>query len=146
MEAVWELIGDPRRHPEWWPPVVGVKGDDFEVGDVHTQWWRVAGRTVEYPRIIERREELRELAWRCPTIGTHCRWSLTEARGGTFLEMTMHIEPTTVAYRLFDVTAAPFYLRRWVDEALDGLERALGESTSKGSRRIAVPLRRTRGG
>lgn len=128
VEAVWGLIGDPRKYPDWWPPIVGVSGDDFEVGAVHRQQWRVLGRTVEYSRIIERRDELRELEWRCPTIGTYCRWPLTPAEGGTFIEMHMGVEPLAPRYRVLDsAVMGPFYLRRWIDQALEGLRQALSQ-------------------
>ncbi len=125
VPEVWDLVSDPRKHPDWWPPIVGVWGDDFPVGDVYRERWRFMGREVDYSRVIERRDEFRHLRWRCPTVGTYCEWSLTEAQGGTFLEMTMGIRPTAAAYRLFDLTAGPFCVRRWVDQALDGLRTAL---------------------
>ena len=125
IHEVWSLVSDPRKHPDWWPPIVGVWGDDFEVGDFYRERWRFMGRELDYDRVIERREEFRRLRWRCPTVGTYCEWSLTEGQGGTFLEMTMGIKPTATAYRLFDLTAGPFYVRRWVDQALDGLGTAL---------------------
>ncbi len=24
VEAIWELVGDPRRHPEWWPKIIEI--------------------------------------------------------------------------------------------------------------------------
>ena len=104
---------------------MGVWGDDFQVGDVYGERWRFMGREVDYTRVIERREELRQLSWRCPTVGTYSAWSLTAGQGGTFLEMTMGIRPTAAAYRLFDLAAGSFCVRRWVDQALDGLRAAL---------------------
>jgi uncharacterized protein YndB with AHSA1/START domain len=29
---VWELVGDPRRHPEWWARVIEVRGERFDEG------------------------------------------------------------------------------------------------------------------
>jgi uncharacterized protein YndB with AHSA1/START domain len=37
IERVWELVGNPARHPEWWPRVVEVRGDRFQAGDVYVQ-------------------------------------------------------------------------------------------------------------
>jgi uncharacterized protein YndB with AHSA1/START domain len=33
LDEVWALIGSPRRYPEWWPRVVEVRGERFEMGD-----------------------------------------------------------------------------------------------------------------
>jgi hypothetical protein len=30
--SVWELVGQPNRHPEWWPEVVEVQGKRFGRG------------------------------------------------------------------------------------------------------------------
>ena len=34
---IWELVGDPRHHPEWWPRVVEVRGERFDEGDNYAQ-------------------------------------------------------------------------------------------------------------
>src|SRR5215210_4160042 len=31
-ETVWELVGDPNRHPEWWPEMIEVECTDLEEG------------------------------------------------------------------------------------------------------------------
>ena len=69
LEDVWALVGNPATYPEWWPVAVEIRGDTFEVGDVYTQVVGIAGRRPEYSRIIDRREELKELSWHCPTTG-----------------------------------------------------------------------------
>jgi hypothetical protein len=58
--------------------------DAPEVGDVYTQVVGIAGRRLEYSRIIDRREEFKELRWHCPTTGGFQHWLLTDAHGGTF--------------------------------------------------------------
>src|SRR5918998_3185448 len=35
--AVWELVGDPRRYPEWLPRVSEIQGESFEEGAEHVQ-------------------------------------------------------------------------------------------------------------
>ena len=67
LEDVWALAGNPATYPDWWPVAVEIRGERFEVGDLFTQVVGVAGRRLEYSRIIERREELKALNWRCPT-------------------------------------------------------------------------------
>ena len=71
----------------------GDSGQTFEVGDAFTQVVEIAGRRLEYSRVIDGRDELKELSWRCPTTGGFQRWLLTEAQGGTFVDMEMGIDP-----------------------------------------------------
>ena len=32
VSTVWELVGDPRRYPEWFPRVFEIQGQRFEEG------------------------------------------------------------------------------------------------------------------
>jgi Polyketide cyclase / dehydrase and lipid transport len=93
LEDVWALVGNPATYPEWWPAAVEIRGESFDVGDVYTQVVGIAGRRPEYSRIIDRRDELKELRWSCPTTGGFQRWLLTDAQGGTFVDMEMGINP-----------------------------------------------------
>ena len=102
-----------------------IRGETFEVGDVYTQVLPVAGRRPEYIRVIDRRDELRELKWSCPTTGGFQRWLLTEAQGGTFVDMEMGIHAPTRRYRLFDKTVGRWFIKRWAEQAIDGLRRTL---------------------
>ena len=47
VERVWELIGDVRRHPEWWPRVEEVEADILEEGATYRQVTKSPGKTVE---------------------------------------------------------------------------------------------------
>ena len=29
VETLWELVGDVRRHPEWWPRIIDVRDLGF---------------------------------------------------------------------------------------------------------------------
>src|SRR4051794_27101643 len=42
LERLWRLVGDPSRHPEWWPRVMEVKGGSFAEGDTYRQVTAVA--------------------------------------------------------------------------------------------------------
>ena len=101
-----------------------IRGERFEVGDVYTQVVGVAGRP-EYSRVIDRRDELKELRWSCPTTGGFQRWLLTDAQGGTFVDMEMGIDAPTFRYGLFDKTVGRWFIKRWAEQALDGLRRSL---------------------
>src|SRR5919106_1368492 len=101
LEDVWALVGNPATYPEWWPVAVEIRGEKFEVGDPFTQVVGVAGRRLEYSRIIERREELKELKWPSPTRGGFKLWLLREPQGGTFGDMERGIDPPALRYGLF---------------------------------------------
>ena len=125
LADVWALVGNPATYPAWWPVAVEIRGEKFEVGDPFTQVLAVAGRRLEYSRIIERREELRELSWHCPTTGGFQHWLLTEAQGGTFVDMEMGMDPPAFRYGFFDKTVGRWVIKRWAEQAVTGLRRTL---------------------
>jgi Polyketide cyclase / dehydrase and lipid transport len=126
LEDVWALVGNPATYPEWWPVAVEIRGETFEVGDVYTQVVGIAGRRREYSRIIDRREEFKELRWHCPTTGGFQHWLLTDARGGTFVDMEMGIkDPEDARFGLFDKTVGRWFIKRWAAQAIDGLRATL---------------------
>src|SRR5205814_1566609 len=78
---VWELVGDPQRHPEWWPRVIEVRGEQFDEGSNFAQVTRSPTGRIETFMRVERLEELREIRMRCTQTGTYARWLLTRAQG-----------------------------------------------------------------
>ena len=128
LEDVWALVGNPATYPDWWPVAVEIRGKTFEVGDVYHQVVGIAGRP-EYSRIIDRRDELKELRWHCPTTGGYQHWLLTDAQGGTFVDMEMGIkDPESSRFALFDKTVGRWFIKRWAEQAIDGLRRTLTSS------------------
>ncbi len=130
LDDVWALVGNPATYPEWWPVAVEIRGQTFEVGDAFTQVMEIAGRRLEYSRVIDGREELKELSWHCPTTGGFQHWLLTDAQGGTFVDMEMGIHPPTLRYRLFNRTVGRRFIKQWADDAIDGLRRALTSTSN----------------
>jgi len=129
LDEVWALVGNPATYPQWWPVAVEIHGETFEVGDVYTQVVApFAGKRLEYTRIIDRRDELKELQWSCPTSGGFQRWLLTPAQGGTFVDMEMGLHPPALRYRLFDKSVGRFFIKRWADQAIDGLRHTLASA------------------
>lgn len=119
---VWDLLGDPRRHPEWWPRVVEVRGERFDEGSNYAQVTRdPTGQSETFWR-VERLEDLREIQMRCTQTGTYARWLLTEAQGNTFVDVEFGMDPTRVRYRIFDLTLGKPYFRRWLEQSLAALE------------------------
>jgi len=124
LDVVWDLVGSPRRYPEWWPRVVEVRGERFEEGDEYPQVTRTVGGSTETSFLLERRDELHAIRMRCALTGMYAEWSLAPAQGGTFVELEMGMLPDRLAYRAFDMTLGKGYFRRWSRQSLDGLRTA----------------------
>jgi hypothetical protein len=57
------------------------------------------------------------------------RWVLTDAQGGTFVDMEMGInKPPGLRYGLFDKTLGRWVIKRWAEQAVDGLRETLTSS------------------
>jgi uncharacterized protein YndB with AHSA1/START domain len=119
VERVWELIGDVNRHPEWWPRVEEVQCELLESGCTYRQVTKTPGKTIETTISIERLDDCHELRVRCLDTGTYARFLLAGAQDGTFVDAELGIEPHGPA-RL----VARIYVRRWLEQSLDGLKRA----------------------
>ena len=131
LDEVWALVGNPATYPQWWPVAVEIRGETFEVGDAYTQvLGKFAGRRLEYTRIIDRRDELKELSWSCPTTGGFQHWLLIAAEGGTFVDMEMGLHPPALRYRLFDKSVGRWFIKRWAEQAIDGLRQTLPSARS----------------
>jgi uncharacterized protein YndB with AHSA1/START domain len=126
VEAVWSLVGDPSRYPEWWPRVIEVRGERFEQGDEYVQITRDPGRNVKSNFLIEQARDLREIRMSCQLTGTYAHWFLTPAQGGTFVELDMGMEPKRFGFRLFDLAMGKRYFRKWSQQSLDSLRDAAG--------------------
>jgi uncharacterized protein YndB with AHSA1/START domain len=127
VEAVWELVGDPRRHPEWFPRVVEVNGLRFEEGEEYVQVTRDPfGGTERTEFLIERLENLREIRFACQKTGMYAQWLLTDAQDGTFVDVEMGMQPKGVGNRLFDAAAGRRYFTRWLDQSIDALQHVAG--------------------
>lgn len=124
--SVWELVGHPNRHPEWWPEIVEVQGKQFGHGCSYCQVAREGDGVTESEFTIERLEELKELVVRCAETGMYMRWLLTAAQEGTFVDAEFRIdaESATTPDPEFDPVASKDQLRRWLHSSLDGLAGA----------------------
>ena len=123
IERVWELIGDVNRHPEWWPRVEEVQCDLLEEGCTYRQVTERPGKTVETTISIEALEDCHELSLRCLDTGMYARFLLTPAQDGTFVDGELGVEPENFIERL----ATPVFVRRWISQSLEGLQRAAGQ-------------------
>jgi ribosome-associated toxin RatA of RatAB toxin-antitoxin module len=119
---VWDLVGDPRRHPEWWPRVVEVRGEQFDEGSNYAQVTRDPTGRSETIMALERLEDLREIHMRCTQTGMYAHWLLTEAQGNTFVDVEFGMDPMGFGNRVFDATLGKLYFRRWLNQSLAALE------------------------
>ena len=126
VEDVWELIGDPRRHPEWWPVAVEVNGLPAVTQDAtYRQVSRWVRGTIETTYRIEELEELRVIKVRCTDFGAYARWLLTEAQDATFADVEFGFESDRSSLGLLRAPLAKRFLRRWAEVSIAGLREAL---------------------
>ena len=127
IEAVWRLVGDPARYPEWAGGVLEVTGLAMvEQGAQFQQKSSVPFGTKTTTFMVDDLEEMREIRLRCLESGLYSRWLLTEARGATFTEVEIGMHPENVSARTFDATVGKRWYRRLVEESLVGLRRIAG--------------------
>jgi uncharacterized protein YndB with AHSA1/START domain len=125
VQAVWDLVGNPARHPEWFPRVVEVNGQRYEEGERYAQVTRDPfGSTGESEFLIERMDNLHEIRFACQKSGMYAHWLLTDAQGDTFVDVEMGMQPKTTGDKVFDAVLGRLYFRRWLDQSLDALRRA----------------------
>jgi hypothetical protein len=132
VTTLWELIGDVNRHPEWWPKVVEIEcDDDFGQGCNYRMVTKGPfGTEGDMMVEVERLEGCRELLIRCMNTGTYCKWLLTEAQGGTFIDAEFGMDPRTAGTRVFDAIAGKRYFRRWLQQSLAALEETATRAPS----------------
>ena len=126
-EALWELVGNVERHPEWWPRVIGVQCEGLEQGCSYRQVLKSPMGVIETDVSIERLDGCHELVLRCLDTGTYARWLFAEAQGGTFLDVEFGIDPKTTRTRVFDVVAGRRYFRSWLEQSIAALRVAADE-------------------
>jgi uncharacterized protein YndB with AHSA1/START domain len=126
VEAVWELLGDPSRYPEWASYVVEVSGmPEIEKGAEFDQVSSEPWGNVTTKFRIQELEELQRIRMECQQSGWYSQWLLTEAQGKTFLDVEIGIEPSALQYRLVFGALGKRHFRRVVEDSLAGLREAL---------------------
>jgi hypothetical protein len=131
VEVVWSLLGDPNRHPEWWPSVVEVECTDLEEGCRYRGVTKGPfGRAEEHELLIEGIDECREVSIHCEGTGVYTRFYLTEARNGTFVEGCFGAEPQSVGMKVFGAIVGRRFLRSWLSKSLSSLKAAAERTPS----------------
>lgn len=133
-DAVWDVVSDPYSLPRWWPQVVRVEDASPEA------WTNVLltpqGRTVradytrvewQPPRRIVWRQELEESPFERIFSTAMTELELSDAEGGGTRVALKSTERLRGRYRLggWVVRRAA---RRRLDDALTGLEQAVGRA------------------
>jgi uncharacterized protein YndB with AHSA1/START domain len=127
VDAVWRLIEDVDRHPEWWPRVVSVQCDGLEPGCTYREVVQTPLGKDEMELRVDRLEDCKELLIRCVNTGTFVQFALTEAQDGTFVDARFGMEPWKLQYRVFDLVIGRRYFRSWLEQSLDAMERVCRE-------------------
>jgi carbon monoxide dehydrogenase subunit G len=123
VETVWELLGDPQRHPQWWPEMVEVECADLRQGCRYRGIVKGPIGHEEHELRVEVLDGCREVSIFCEGTGVRTRFVLTEAQGGTFVDGSFGIEPATLGMRMLSAVVGRRYLRSWLERTLANLTR-----------------------
>lgn len=133
---VWKLVSDPYNLPRWWPRTARVENVDAKPGGKRTQWTKVLqtaeGRGVRADFRCVSSAERERYVWEQELEGTpferhlkalRVEISLKERDGGTKVSLTEE-----QSLKGMSKLGSPLMRRARgdvLDEALDGIERAL---------------------
>jgi uncharacterized protein YndB with AHSA1/START domain len=123
-EAIWELVGDPNRHPEWWPDVLEVECADLREGCRYRGVTKGPLRVEEHELLLERLDDCNEISIHCEGAGVTTRFKLADAQGGTFVEGYFSIEPNSIGTTVLAAVTGRRYLRSWLEQSLANLKQA----------------------
>jgi uncharacterized protein YndB with AHSA1/START domain len=137
VAEVWKLVSDPYSLPRWWPRTGRVENVDLKPGGKRTQWTKVLqtaeGRGVRADFRCVSSADRERYVWEQELEGTpferhlkslRVEIGMREGEGGTELSLT---EEQTL--KGMSKLGSPLMRRargEILDEALDGVERALG--------------------
>jgi len=134
--AVWELVSDPYGLPRWWPRATRVENVDGDPGATGSQWTTVLqtaeGRGVRADYRCAESAPDERYAWEQQVSGTpferHLRRSGLDIRLVSRGHATEVALSATQTLRGLSRLGSPLMRRgqaALLDEALDGIERAL---------------------
>ena len=131
VETVWKLISDVERHSDWWPDVVEVECDEVAEGCMYREVIKIPLGTGERNFVIEDFDNPERFHIRCVDTGAFVDISLTEARGGCFVDAAAGMDPKSLGFKVFDTLAGKRYWRRWLEQSLDAMGQVAGERTTE---------------
>lgn len=122
-ETIWELVGDPNRHPDWWPDVIDVECADLREGCRYRGVVKGPFRAAEHDLVIERLDTCQEVCISCVGTGVTTRFVLTGAQGGTFVQGHFAIAPNSIGMKVASAVAGRRIMRSWLERSLENLKR-----------------------
>ena len=128
--TVWELVGDPNRHPNWWPEMLETDCADLEKGCRYRGVVKGFFGEDEHEMLIERLENCDEISIHCEGTGVTTRFRLTEAQGGTFVDGYFAIEPNSLGWKMVGAVAGRRFMRSWLERSLENLKQAAEQQRS----------------
>jgi uncharacterized protein YndB with AHSA1/START domain len=123
-ERIWELLGDPNRHPDWWPEMLEVECADIEAGCRYRGVVKGPLGSSPHDLVIEELENCHEISIFCEGTGVSTSFAITEARGGSFVEGHFVIEPNEFGMKVVGIVAGRRLIRSWLERSLENLKRA----------------------
>ncbi|MFL5897249.1 MAG: SRPBCC family protein [Solirubrobacterales bacterium] len=137
VEDVWKLVADPYNLPRWWPRTARVENVDRKPGGKRTQWTKVLqtaeGRGVRADFRCVSSAERERYVWEQELEGTpferhlkslRVEIGMRERNGAA--EVSLTEEQTLKGMSKLGSPLMRRARREILDQALDGLERALG--------------------
>ena len=122
VQTVWDLLGDPNRHPAWWPDVLQVECADLRQGCRYRGVVKGFLGADEHDLLLERLDDCHEISIFCEDTGVTTRFLLTEAQGGTFVEGYFALEPTTLGVKVLGAVSGRRVMRSWLERSLENLK------------------------
>ena len=129
--TVWELVGDPNHHPDWWPEMLETDCTDLEEGCRYRGVVKGMFGADEHDMLIERLENCDEISIHCEGTGVTTRFRLTEAQGGTFVEGYFAIEPNSIGWKMVGAVMGRRYMRSWLERSLENLKQAAEQAPAQ---------------
>jgi hypothetical protein len=133
IASVWALVGDPARHPEWFPRMIEVECEGLEQGCTYRSVIKGPFGDEEENILVDRLDECGEILIRCLDTGTYMRFLLAPVREGTFVDVEFGMEPAALPHKAFDLLAGKRYFRRWLEQSLDALREATAATGARGA-------------
>ena len=81
-EAVWALITDVNRHPDWWPDVEEVHCDDFHEGCQYREVIKVPLGTAKREFVVSEATDCQRFRIDCVVSGAFVRTASASASDG----------------------------------------------------------------
>ena len=124
VERVWELVGDPNRHPEWWPEMLEVECADLSEGCRYRGVVKGPFGAAPHDLKVDRLDDCREVSIFCEGTGVSTRFALAKAQGGTFVEGCFTIEPNSMGMKVLGAVAGRRLMHSWLASSLENLRSA----------------------